>query len=81
LSDGNLNAVEVRFNEEAQWLVMETQRVSVSPATWGQVPVELELGDGAQILLASDSSIALNGAKINLGPDSVAVVLVAPQAH
>ena len=33
-----------------------------------------EVGSGGQLLLASDESIALSGAKIKLGPDSVAVV-------
>jgi hypothetical protein len=36
--------------------------------------VEVEVGNGAQLLLASDDSIALSGTNIKLGPDSVAVV-------
>ena len=30
LSDGNLNAVEVRFDEEAQWLVLERGRLRIA---------------------------------------------------
>ena len=41
--------------------------------------MDVEIGPGAQLLLASDDSIALTGASIKLGPDSVAVVTV-PQA-
>ena len=40
----------------------------------GQAPVEVEIGSGGQLLLASDDSIVLSGAKVKLGPDSVAVV-------
>jgi hypothetical protein len=42
----------------------------------GNAPVEVEIGSGGQLLLASDDSIALSGTKIKLGPDSVAVVSV-----
>ncbi len=76
LSDGNLNAVNVRFDEEAQWLVLERGNLSIA-CNLGQAPVNVEVGNGAQVLLASDDSIALNGADIRLGPDSVAVVSVA----
>jgi len=75
LSDGNLNAVEVRFDEQAQWLVLERGSLRVA-CNLGQAPVEVELGEGARILMASDGSISLNGAHIRLGSDSVAVVSV-----
>src|SRR6201996_7615378 len=75
LSDGNLNAIEVRFDEEAQWLVLERGSLRIA-CNLGQAPVEVELGRGGQILLASDNSISLSGDKIRLGPDSVAVVSV-----
>ena len=76
LSDGNLNAVNVRFDEQAQWLVLERGNLRVA-CNLGQAPVDVEAGEGAQILLASDDSIALSGANIKLGPDSVAVLAVA----
>ncbi len=78
LSDGNLNAVNVRFDEDAQWLVLERGNLRVA-CNLGKAPVDVEVGDGSQILLASDDSIALSGAKLKLGPDSVAVTsVVAP---
>ena len=40
----------------------------------GKAPVDVEIGTGGQLLLASDESIALSGAKVKLGPDSAAVV-------
>ena len=73
LSDGNLNAVQVRFDEEAQWLVLERGDLRIA-CNLGQAPVEVEIGNSAQLLLASDDSIVLSGANIKLGPDSVAVV-------
>jgi maltooligosyltrehalose trehalohydrolase len=75
LNDGNLNAVNVRFDEPAQWLVLERGNLRVA-CNLGHAPVNVEVGDGAQILLASDDSIALSGANIGLGPDSVAVLAV-----
>jgi maltooligosyltrehalose trehalohydrolase len=73
LSDGNLNAVHVRFDESAQWLVLERGSLRVA-CNLGQAPVEVEIGSGAQLLLASDDSISLSGTNLKLGPDSVGVV-------
>jgi maltooligosyltrehalose trehalohydrolase len=75
LSDGNLNAVQVRFDEEAQWLVLERGSLRVV-CNLGQAPVDVEVGSGARLLLASDASIGVSGASVKLGPDSVAVVSV-----
>jgi maltooligosyltrehalose trehalohydrolase len=79
LSDGNLNAVEVRFDEQAQWLMLERGSLRIA-CNLGQAAVDMEAGNGAQLLLASDSSIALSDALIRLGPDSVAVLSVPPPA-
>jgi maltooligosyltrehalose trehalohydrolase len=79
LTDGNLNEVNVRFDEEAQWLVLERGNLRVA-CNLGQEPVNVEVGNGAQVLLASDDSIALSSANIKLGPDSVAVLSVPPPA-
>jgi maltooligosyltrehalose trehalohydrolase len=75
LSDGNLNAVQVRFDDEAQWLVLERGSLRVA-CNLGQAPVDVEVGSGARLLLASDDSIGVSGASVKLGPDSVAVVSV-----
>ena len=75
LSDGNLHAVNVRFSEEAQWLVLERGGLRIA-CNLAQEPVEVEVGCGARLLLASDDSIGLNGKNIKLGADSVAVVSV-----
>ena len=78
LSDGNLNAVEVRFDEQAQWLMLERGSLRIA-CNLGQAAVDMEVGNGAQLLLASDGSIALRDAVIRLGPDSVAVLSVPPR--
>ncbi len=79
LTDGNLNAVNVRFDEEAQWLVLERGTLRVA-CNLGQAPVDVEVGDTSRILLASDDSIALSGTNLKLGPDSVAVMSVPASA-
>jgi maltooligosyltrehalose trehalohydrolase len=79
LSDGNLNAVEVRFDQRAKWLVLQRGRIRIA-CNLGQASAEVEVGNGAQLLLASDDSIGLSGPNVKLGPDSVAVVAVSPQA-
>jgi maltooligosyltrehalose trehalohydrolase len=79
LSDGNLNAVHVRFDEQAQWLMLERGSLRIA-CNLGQAPVHVEVGNGAQVLLASDDSIGLSGANVKLGPDSVAVVSVPPRS-
>jgi maltooligosyltrehalose trehalohydrolase len=73
LSDGNLNAVNVRFNQEAQWLVLERGGLRVA-CNLGQATVEVEVGCCAQLLLASEDSIGLSGKNIKRGQDSVAIV-------
>jgi maltooligosyltrehalose trehalohydrolase len=79
LSDGNLNAVNVRFDEDAQWLVLERGTLRVA-CNLGKAPVDVEVGDTSRILLASDDSIALSGTNLKLGPDSVAVMSVPASA-
>jgi maltooligosyltrehalose trehalohydrolase len=65
----------VRFDEQAQWLLLERGNLRVA-CNLGHEPVALEIGDGSRILLASDDSIALSGTNIKLGPESVAVLSV-----
>jgi maltooligosyltrehalose trehalohydrolase len=72
ISDGDLNAVQVRFDEEAQWLVLQRGPLHIA-CNLGQAPVEVEIGGGAELLLASDDSVALSGTTVKLGPDSVAI--------
>jgi maltooligosyltrehalose trehalohydrolase len=76
LTDGNLNAVHVEFDEPAQWLVMRRGHLRVA-CNLGKAPVTLHAGKEAVVLLASDDRAALQGEQISLGPDSVAILRVA----
>jgi maltooligosyltrehalose trehalohydrolase len=73
LSDGNLNAVSVRFDEEAQWLILQRGSTSIA-CNLSKVPVELDMSSSAQLLLASDDSVRMSGELLQLGPDSVGIV-------
>jgi maltooligosyltrehalose trehalohydrolase len=75
LSDGDLNAVQVRFDEAAQWLVLERKGVHVA-CNLGKGAVTVETSGSAKLLLASDESIHLAANRLTLGPDSVAIVSV-----
>ena len=73
LKDGDMGRVRVRFDEEARWLVMERNRIQVA-CNLGRESVSLNIAGEAELLLASDSSVALHQAQIALGPDSAAVL-------
>jgi maltooligosyltrehalose trehalohydrolase len=73
LSDGDLNAVAVRFDEEAQWLILQRGPTSIA-CNLSKVPVELEISGAGQLVLASDDSVRMSGERLQLGPDSVGIV-------
>jgi maltooligosyltrehalose trehalohydrolase len=73
LEDGNLRAVRVRYDEQAQWLVMERGRVRVA-CNLGRERAVLGIGGSAKLFAASDSSVVLLASEIELGPDSVAIL-------
>jgi maltooligosyltrehalose trehalohydrolase len=73
LSDGNLNVVEVKFDEAAQWLVLERGKITVA-CNLGEASADLEIGRTGQVLLASDDSVRLEDTHLGLGPDSVAIL-------
>ncbi len=75
LADGNLNAVNVRFDEQMNWLVMERGRFRVA-CNFASHRVTVETDGGAELLLASDPSFVLSDSEIELGPDSVAILRV-----
>ena len=70
LTNGALAAVEIRFDEEAGWFVMERGRVRVA-FNLGKTQATLPCEDGAELLLASDPSVKIQGTALELGPDSV----------
>ena len=75
LSDGRLDRVTVTCDEQAKWLVMVRGRIALAcnlSACRQRTP--LSVGKDARILLASDKEIQLVGNRIELAPDSVAIV-------
>jgi hypothetical protein len=47
----------------------------------GNAPVDLQVGEGAQLILGSDDSVGLSGTRIKLGSNSVAVMSVSCPAE
>jgi maltooligosyltrehalose trehalohydrolase len=74
LSDGRLDRVKVRFDEEAGWMLIRRGSVSVAinlAEETRRVPLSRS---GANMLLRSDFLIEVCDDTIELPPDSVAVL-------
>jgi maltooligosyltrehalose trehalohydrolase len=73
LNDGEPGHVEVQFDEDKRWLVMRRGQVKVMCNLGGET-AEFENPEGFPLLLASRVGVALEGAKVVLPPDSLAVL-------
>ena len=73
LTNAELSHVQVRFNEEENWLVMERGSVTVA-FSLAPNPIQLEVPPGSTIALASSEDIQLNNNILKLPPDSVAIL-------
>lgn len=73
LTDPDLAAVRVEYDEAARWLVLHrgAHRVAVN---LGDRAAELPLGAAGREVVASFGECSLDGAVVRLGPDSVAIV-------
>jgi maltooligosyltrehalose trehalohydrolase len=74
LADGNLGAVRVRFSEAEKWLILERGRCTVA-FSLAQKPVQLEVQEGSGVELASAAEVRVEGGRLQLLPDSVAVLV------
>jgi maltooligosyltrehalose trehalohydrolase len=75
LTDGRMENVEVRFDDEARWLSMrrgEIQVVCNLAADTQAVAIE---SAGATLALASDEAVQIEGNSVKLPPDSVGIVV------
>ncbi len=72
LTDGRLDAVTVRYDERARWLVLERGDVTVA-CNFADAPVELTAGRALRTLLASVSAASADGERLRLAPASVVV--------
>ncbi|MGH9065907.1 MAG: malto-oligosyltrehalose trehalohydrolase [Acidimicrobiales bacterium] len=76
LSDGRLDRVGVRVDEEAGWLAVERGRLAVV-ANLGPVPARVSVPSPApDVLLSSTEGVEVDGSVLVLPPDSLAVARV-----
>jgi maltooligosyltrehalose trehalohydrolase len=74
LNDGDRGHVKVKCNEDARWLRMDRNLVSVF-ANLGQGPAQFKIGDGYELLLASVPEFTrLEDGLVTVPPDGFAVV-------
>lgn len=76
LSDGNFEEVQPTWDEDARWFCLTRGPVTVA-VNLGDRPQAVPVPDpGADVLLASDPSAAVDAAQggVRLGPDSVAIL-------
>ncbi len=73
LLDGDMRASKVRFDEEAQWLVLERGQYQVI-CNLAKKPATISLPIAGKVLLASDDSSRLKDKQAELGPESVIIV-------
>ena len=76
LNDGSLDNVDVRFDEQEKWLTMRRGTILVAVNLAEQV-VDLQVPEGAEILLKSTEEVAVVAEVLKLSPDSVAILSVA----
>jgi maltooligosyltrehalose trehalohydrolase len=73
LNNGELDALNVRFDEEKKWIVMDRGGVKVM-LNLGKETVEFENPESLPVALASGDGVVGQGAKIVLPPDRVAIL-------
>jgi len=73
LNDGDLGSVKVSFDEEKRWLAIDRGQVKVL-CNLGEDSVDLPNPDRLPMALASHKEIKAAGDKINLPPDSLAIL-------
>jgi maltooligosyltrehalose trehalohydrolase len=73
LSDGRRDRVEVRFDEDARWLLVRRGGVLVA-ANLGQQPAVVPLPGAGRVLLASEPAVAVDGPSAQLPAESVVVL-------
>ncbi len=73
LTDGQMHRVEVRFDEQAQWLTLRRGEIFVA-CNFGGDPATLDLPFSSGLLLASEAAIRISAGRITLPPASVAIL-------
>jgi maltooligosyltrehalose trehalohydrolase len=75
LTDGRMDRVRTRFNEQAGWLVIKRGSVIIA-VNLGLHPQRLPLGEAArrEVSLASSTQVTLHADTIELSGNSVAIL-------
>jgi maltooligosyltrehalose trehalohydrolase len=73
LNNGNLNAVEVDFNEPDRWLVLYRGQIAIA-CNFSKTSRSVALRFQARTLLASGPDINVTESKLDLAPESVAIL-------
>lgn len=76
LRDGRLDQVDVRFDEDAKWIVVARGPIAVA-CNLGPERQSVPLQFSGRVTLASEPGLTTNGALITLPPDSVAIISAA----
>ncbi len=74
LGDGKLARVEVTYDEQQRWMVMDRGPISVAVNLGEQARVVAVRTGSRRLLMASDELIALNANGVELPVDSVAII-------
>src|SRR5579875_180279 len=77
LVDGRLDRVHVAYSEDDGWLRMERGSLVVVFGLASE-PQAVDVGEGRRVLLGSEGGLVVDGGRIVLPPDSVAVLDAAP---
>jgi maltooligosyltrehalose trehalohydrolase len=73
LTDPDLSHLQIRFSEDEKWFLMKRGAVTVA-FSLAPSPIQLDVRPGSTLTLASSTDARLNGNKLALPQDSVAVV-------
>ena len=80
LLDGDLSRVHVRCSESGQWLVMVRGRCTVA-FSLAKEPTTVDICGNSRLVLQSAPGVRLDGGRLTLAPDSVAILVEeAPQS-
>ncbi|HLH04734.1 MAG TPA: malto-oligosyltrehalose trehalohydrolase [Bryobacteraceae bacterium] len=74
LTDGRMENVEVRFDEDARWLAVRRGSIEVVCNLAGETRA-IEVGATAELELGSENGVRVDGDKLKLPPDSVGIVV------
>lgn len=73
LKDGDLSKVDVQFSEEGKWLTMQRGQFQIA-VNLSSHEAQFQVTSAAEVVLASNKSIAVNSGQLLLPSDSVVIL-------